>query len=168
MKKAGMEFVAFVSSRRGSLRRTAWALTGDEQLAEDLVQTALMKVWPRWSRIVASGDPEAYVKRIIYTPYLAWWSRKWTRESPSGQVPETSVTQPERMDPSLVDALRALPRRQRAVVVCRYLDDLSERQTADVLGCSVGTVKSQTSRALERLRSLIKYDDLLETGEDSR
>src|SRR5690348_10816290 len=145
MESTGTEFVAFVMQRREALRRTAWALTGDEQLADDLVQTALMNVWPRWNKIVAHGDPEPYVKRTIYTTYLAWWSRRWSRELPSPTVPEHAATEPDGIDPTVVEALRALPRRQRAVVVCRYLDDLSEHQTAAILGCSVGTVKSQAS-----------------------
>lgn len=150
-------FAEFVESRRTALWRTAWALTGDAGRADDLVQTALLKVWPRWQAIAAGGDPEPYVRRVIYTTYVSWWHRKWRAEAPTADVPEsattTDATTTAMLRHDLVAAMAGLSRGQRAALVCRYFDDLSEAQTAAVLGCSVGTVKSQTSRALASLRT---------------
>lgn len=150
---AGAGFDAFVATRGDALWRSAWLLTGDHQLAEDLVQTALAKSWRAWSRVGADGF-EAYVRRVLFTTYAAWWRRKWRGERPTGDLPEHPTASPDseaRRD--LVAALAALPRGQRAVVVLRYFEDLTERETADVLGVTVGTVKSQTARALAALRS---------------
>lgn len=163
------DFAEFATGSRTSLWRTAWALTGDAQLAEDLVQTALMKVWPRWSKVVAGGDPEAYVRRTMYTTYVSWWRRSSHRESPaanidSGTTSSVETTAAVRQD--LVKALDTLPRRQRAVVVCRFIDDLTEAQTARLLGCSVGTVKSQSARAMARLSAELTPGYLIETRND--
>lgn len=147
-------FAAWVDARRASLWRSAWLLTGDAHRAEDLVQTALVKVWPRWDRVVSGGDPEPYVRRVMYTTYVTWWRRRWNVEQ-SGDVTAESAAPATDADIQLdlARALATLPRGQRAVVVLRFFDDLTEAQTAHVLGCSVGTVKSQTSRALARLRT---------------
>lgn len=138
--------------------RTAWLLTGDHQRAEDLVQTALGKTWPHWGQIAESGRGayDAYVRRVMVTTYIAWWRRRWVSEYPTAQVPEGSVQGAETMAVErrdLLQALSRLPRGQRAVVVMRYFEDLTEVQTADILGCSVGTVKSQNARALSALRN---------------
>ncbi len=146
-------FSEFVAARGDALWRSAWLLTGEHQLAEDLVQTALAKSWRRWPQIGADGF-EAYVRRVMYTTYVSWWRRKWRGERPTARLPETGVTGPDtdaRRD--LVAALATLPRGQRAVVVLRYFEDLSVQQTADALGISEGTVKSQAARALTTLRS---------------
>ena len=146
-------FDDFVHARGDALWRSAWLLTGDVQLAEDLVQTALTKAWPKWERVGAPGF-EAYVRRILFTTYVSWWRRKCNGERPTATLPETAASDPDvdrRND--LVGALASLPRGQRAVVVLRYFEDLTEAQTADVLGLSVGTVKSQTARALAALRA---------------
>lgn len=154
-----LDFADFAQLSRVSLWRTAWALTGDAQSAEDLVQTALMKLWPKWRRVSAAGDPTAYVRRILYTTYVSWWRRKPSSEVPVAEVrDQVDVVGGESLVAlrhDLTSALAALPRHQRAVVVCRYLDDLSEAQTADLLGCSVGTVKSQSARALARLGAIL-------------
>ncbi len=147
-------FASYVDARRAAWWRTAWLLTADAHKAEDLVQTALLKVWPRWDRVVATGDPDAYVRRTIYTTYVSWWRRRWQAEDPTEQLPEPSspaADSEERYD--LVRALTLLPRGQRAVVVLRYFEDLTEVETARTLGCSVGSVKTQASRALATLRS---------------
>jgi len=147
------EFGAFVAARGNALWRSAWLLTSDHQLAEDLVQTALAKSWRAWSR-VGPDSFEAYVRRVLFTTYVSWWRRKWRGERPTAELPETATTAVDtdaRND--LVAALAGLPRGQRAVVVLRYFEDLTEQQTADLLGISVGTVKSQCSRALTSLRS---------------
>jgi len=148
-----VSFDGFVLGRTDRLLRTAYLLTHDHALAEDLLQTALTKVWTAWSRI--DGDPEPYVRKIMVNTYSTWWRRKWTGERPTEVLPETAGTteidtHAERRD--LWAALGRLPRRQRAAVVLRYYEGLTESETADVLGCTVGTVKSTTSRALGKLR----------------
>jgi RNA polymerase sigma-70 factor (sigma-E family) len=150
---AGDDFGAFVAARGDALWRSAWLLTGDHQLAEDLVQTALAKSWRAWSRVGADSF-EAYVRRVLFTTYVSWWRRKWRGERPTDVLPEAAIAPPDtdaRND--LVAALAGLPRGQKAVVVLRYFEDLTEQQTADLLGINVGTVKSQCSRALASLRS---------------
>ncbi|MGI8994863.1 MAG: SigE family RNA polymerase sigma factor [Nocardioidaceae bacterium] len=149
-------FEQFVVSRSSSLWRSAWLLTGDAHKAEDLLQIALLKAWRRWDKIARDGAVEGYVRRCLVTTYTDWWRRAWTGELPSDVLPERAAT----ADADLVElrqdvlaALATLTRGQRAVVVLRYFDDLTEVQTADALGVSVGTVKSQTARALNSLRS---------------
>lgn len=150
-------FDEFVAARSPRLLRTAYLLTRDWALAEDLLQTALAKAWAVWRRI--QGDPEPYVRKIIANTYASWWRRRWTAaERPTNQLPEPAtaaggdaVGQVDDRD-RLWQALGRLPRRQRAVLVLRYFEDLSTTEIADVLGCSVGTVKSQCSRALAKLR----------------
>ena len=146
-------FEAFVAARSGDLLRTAVLLTRDRGHAEDLLQTALAKSWFAWRRI--RGEPEAYVRRVLVTTSVSWWRRRWTRELPTADPPERPPGGPvggaaDRQD--LWDALGRLPARQRAVVVLRYLEDRSETETAHLLNCSVGTVKSQCSKALAKLR----------------
>lgn len=147
------EFDAFVVTRSQALLRTAYLLTHDHALAEDLLQTALAKAWFAWARI--EGAPEPYVRRILVTTYSSWWRRRWNGERPTEELPEHAG--PDEAEASgarhdLWTALERLPRRQRAVVVLRYFEDLTETQAAEALGCSVGTVKSQTSKALAKLR----------------
>ena len=144
-------FEEFVAARSATLLRTAYLLTRDHGLAEDLLQTALTKAYLAWSRI--DGDPEPYVRRILVNTYASWWRRKWRGEHPTDELPEDS-NHDHRLGESgdLWDALGRLPRRQRAVVVLRFFEDLTEAQTAALLGISVGTVKSQTSKALAKLR----------------
>jgi RNA polymerase sigma-70 factor (sigma-E family) len=151
------DFDAYVAARGSDLYRTAYLLTGDHHRAEDLVQTALAKVWPRWQGITARSDlsPHAYVRRVMLTTYIAWWRRRWNGEEPSDRVPEVAAapdTDRAAGREDLARALATLPRGQRAVIVLRYFEDLTEAQTAEVLGCSVGSVKSQASRALAKLR----------------
>lgn len=159
-------FDAFVAARGDALWRSAWLLTGDHQLAEDLVQTALAKSWRAWSRVGADGF-EPYLRRVMFTTYAAWWRRKWRGEQPTAALPESAgrtVDADAKHD--LVAALATLPRGQRAVVVLRYFEDLTEQQTADVLGVSVGTVKSQASRALTALRSSPRLTSDEETSDE--
>jgi RNA polymerase sigma-70 factor (sigma-E family) len=149
-------FDAFVLARRRSLLRTAWLLTGDWYAAEDLVQNALMRCYPKWRRI-SKGDPDAYVRRAVFNAHLSGWRRRWRGERPTAIVPDwTSATDEyaeldRRHD--VAAALAELPRRQRAVVILRFYEDMTERQVAAALGCSVGTVKSQLARALVTLRA---------------
>ncbi|MFS3130159.1 SigE family RNA polymerase sigma factor [Nocardioides sp. Bht2] len=149
-------FDDFVATRGDALWRSAWLLTGDSHLAEDLVQTTLAKCWPAWKRVSETGSFQAYVRRTLFTTYVAWWRRKWNGERATETLPEQAEPANGRTDTELrrdlVTALATLPRGQRAMVVLRYFEDLTEKQTAELLGCSVGTVKSQTARALRTLR----------------
>ena len=156
------EFDSFVAARSPALLRTAYLLVHDEALAEDLLQTSLTKAWFAWRRI--EGEPEAYVRRILVTTSASWWRRRWTRETPTADLPDrvASASAPDWQD--LWDAIGHLPGRQRAVVVLRYLEDRTEAETAHLLGCSVGTVKSQCAKALAKLR----LDDALEPAVDER
>lgn len=147
------EFDEFVVARSSALLRTAYLLTGDHGLAEDLLQTALTKAWFAWSRI--DGAPEPYVRKVVVNTYATWWRRKWNGERPTEDLPDRGVadaTDAAGTTHDLWQALDRLPRRQRAVVVLRYFEDLTEAETARLLGCSVGNVKSQASRALAKLR----------------
>jgi RNA polymerase sigma-70 factor (sigma-E family) len=151
-------FAEFVAVRSAALLRSAWLLTGDAGRAEDLLQTVLAIVWPRWSRVVAGGNPEAYVRQALYTTYLSWRRRRWRHETPTADLPD-AAGDPGR-DPAadlanrdaLRRALARLTSQQRAIVVLRYVEDLSVSETAGVLGCSEGTVKVQAGRALATLR----------------
>ena len=131
-------------------------LTGDEQMAEDLVQTTLERVWPHWQRVARDRDPDAYVRKVMVNTYSSWWRRKWRGEQATADLPEITAADDDYARADLADALRrlmpTLTPRQRAVLVLRFYEDLTESATAEVLGCSVGTVKSQTSKALARLR----------------
>lgn len=147
-------FNEFVVARSSALMRTAYLLTQDHQLAEDLVQTALLKAALRWQRI--TGDPEPYVRRILYTESISWWRRRSRRVAESGPGYEEPADASVDVDLHL-DIERALDRlapRQRAVVVLRYYEDLTEVEAARVLGVRVGTVKSMHRQALARLRAV--------------
>lgn len=151
---AADQFAAFVAGRGPSLQRTAYLLTGDWALAEDLLQTALAKAFLAWGRI-RHEDPEGYVRKVLANTHATWWRRKWRGEAPTEQLPERAGADATRhVDDHLVlaQALRALPPRQRAVIVLRFHADLTEAAVATTLGISVGTVKSQTSKALATLR----------------
>jgi RNA polymerase sigma-70 factor (sigma-E family) len=156
------EFDRFVIARSQALLRTAYLLVRDEALAEDLLQTALTKAWFAWGRI--EGEPERYVRRILVNTSASWWRRRWHGERPTADLPErrTPDSRDASGDRDLWDAVGRLPSRQRAVVVLRYLEDRTEAETADLMGCSVGTVKSQCSKALAKLRvdgSLVVVDE---------
>jgi RNA polymerase sigma-70 factor (sigma-E family) len=147
-------FSRWAGERQLSLLRTAVLLTGDRHRAEDLVQDALTQVAVRWSRL-RDGHPDAYARQVIVRGNISWW-RKHRREvvldlyDADGATTGAEDTADRRM--VLDRALDTLTPRQRATVVLRYYDDLSERETAEVLGVSTGTVKSQTHLALRRLR----------------
>jgi RNA polymerase sigma-70 factor (sigma-E family) len=149
------DFVQFVSARWSSLYRLAYLLTASPTAAEDLLQTAFEKAYVRWSRIGRMEFPEAYVRRMMVNALVSSGRRAWLREVPSDSLPEVSAGAIDIgvLDRSLLWPLVcALPVRQRAVIVLRYYEDLSEAQIADVLGCAPGTVKSQTSAAMKALR----------------
>lgn len=156
MDEPGREaYAEFVRARGAALQRTSFLLTGDWALAEDLLQTALAKTYLRWDRVVLH-DPEAYVRRVLVTTYSSWWRRRWRGELPHGELPD-GAGEDRWADvdarTALADALARLPRRMRAVVVLRFHEDLTEAATAEALGVSVGTVKSQTAKALAKLRA---------------
>ena len=159
-------FAQFVVARERALQRTAVLLTGDWALAEDLVQTALAKTWPRWERISGRDDPELYVRRVMVNTWATWWRRRWRGEHASAAVPEgparSDVAAEVAVRMAVRDALGSLTRRQRAVLVLRVVDDLSEAQVASLLGCPLGTVKSAMSRALAKLRENPQLAELLE------
>jgi RNA polymerase sigma-70 factor (sigma-E family) len=145
------EFTRWARARQGHLLRASLLLTGDRQRAEDLVQEALAKVAMRWSRLRGTS-PDAYARTVMYHDHVSWWRKRRHEVLTSYDVEQVGdAPEPERRI-LLLQALRALTPRQRAVIVLRYFEDLTERQVAEVLGVSVGTVKSQTHLSLRRLR----------------
>ena len=149
-------FRAYVAARSPALMRTAYLLTGHRADAEDLLQTALAKTYLAWDRIQAREALDGYVRRVLVNTQTSRWRRRKLAEYPTDALPERRSERDATEDVALHDALwtalAQLPKRQRAAVVLRYYEDLSEAETADVLGVSVGTVKSTTSRALIKLR----------------
>ena len=158
------EFTEWMTARQGVLFRTAYLVAGDRQTAEDLVQTAAAKLYLAWDRVSERGNVDAYMRRIIINENNSLWRRPWKkRERVVDDVPESGYvdarTDPEQADPvetaALWSAVQALPPRQRAVIVLRYYQDLSEAEIADTLQISPGTVKSQASRAMSTLRERV-------------
>lgn len=149
-------FAVFVAERRAQLIRLAWAVTGDRELAEDVTQIALERLWRRWGSLPhAEGERWAYAQRVLISQVSTWRRRLWTKnEIPTAAMPREQVsgTGAELDSVAVLDWLAELPKRQRAVVVLRYLSDLSVADTAKVLDCSPGTVKSQTAKAMAKLR----------------
>ena len=151
---AGREdFEQYVAARQAALLRTAYLLTGNPADAEDLVQEALIKAAASWSRI---EEPDAYVRRILVHENISRWRRRRWREVSSDELPERAVDSADRTDLlALHHALGELSPRQRAVVVLRFHEDRTEAETAEMLGISVGTVKSHSREARKRLRTLL-------------
>ncbi|NYE36039.1 RNA polymerase sigma-70 factor (sigma-E family) [Nocardioides cavernae] len=145
-------FDQFVRARGPALARTAYLLTGDHHLAEDLVQAALAKAAQHWERIETS--PEAYVRRTMYHQNISWWRRRRFTETALGSYDEPVAAADPSLRLTLEQALRRLTPRQRTVLVLRYFEDLTEVQTAAELGISSGAVKSMGRQALRRLRDL--------------
>ncbi|MCK2219094.1 SigE family RNA polymerase sigma factor [Actinomadura sp. ATCC 31491] len=143
-------FQDFVVSRSDRLLRTAYLLARDWGVAEDLLQEALAKAWFAWPGI---DEPEAYVRKVLVTTYTSWWRRRWRRELPSDDLPDRGAHDPPGAGDELWRAVGRLPARQRAVIVLRFYEDLPVAEVAEVLGCHEGTVKSQTAKALARLRT---------------
>ncbi|WP_121252769.1 SigE family RNA polymerase sigma factor [Nocardioides ferulae] len=150
------EFGDFVAARSPALHRAAYLMVGEVSLAQDLVQEALIKTYVAWPRLRDVGNAEAYTRKAITTTAISWFRRKgWNAE-------RSTDTPPERIQPGHADGvaqhqwlwqcLLELPVRQRAAIVLRYYEDLSEAQTAEAMGCAVGTVKSQVSAGLAKLR----------------
>ncbi|ACY96570.1 SigE family RNA polymerase sigma factor [Thermomonospora curvata] len=152
----GATYESFVTSRAQSLLRYGYVLTGDPHDAADLLQESLVRLRAAWPRVVNKRDPESYVRTIMARQHIGVWRRR-RRERPVGELPEAGYIERglERAehDPRLWDLLTALPRRQRAVLVLRYYEDMSDEEIAATLGISRGTVRSQAARALDKLRA---------------
>ncbi|WP_085874007.1 MULTISPECIES: SigE family RNA polymerase sigma factor [unclassified Nocardioides] len=150
------DFTAYLQARQARLLRTAYLLTGDQHQAEDLLQTSLAKLYLAWDKVHDRGSVDSYVRRIMVNENNSLWRRGWKkREFATDEVPEGRPVHDrydEGLGAAVWDVVQTLPRKARAVVVLRYYEQLSEAETADTLGISVGTVKSQTSRALAALR----------------
>jgi RNA polymerase sigma-70 factor (sigma-E family) len=150
------EFAAYMQARQPSLLRTAYLLTGDRHTAEDLVQTALAKLYLSWDKVQKRDSVDGYVRRILVNEHNSLWRRGWKkREYATELLPDDDhVTDEydEGQRAAVWAVVQSLPRKARAVVVLRYYEQLSEAETAEILGISVGTVKSQASRALATLR----------------
>ena len=149
-------FAEFAAGRGRALHRAAYLMVGDEQLAQDLVQEALTKTYVAWPRLRDPNNAEAYCRKAITTTAITWFRRKgWDNERPTEALPERpGHTQTDAVDDrSMVwAALQQLPPRQRAALVLRFYEDLTEAQTAAAMGCAVGTVKSQVAAGLKKLR----------------
>lgn len=156
------DFTAYLQARQGRLLRTAYLLTGDQHHAEDLLQTALAKLYLSWDKVQDRESVDAYVRRIMVNENNSLWRRPWRRnERPAEVLPEAGVhdTYDEGVGAEVWRVVQTLPRKARAVVVLRYYEQLSEAETAEVLGISVGTVKSQCSRSLATLRERIREEE---------
>lgn len=166
-------FRDFVVGRSPSFLRTAYLLTGDWGHAEDLLQTSLAKVYRAWPRLSDHDNLDAYVRRVMVNTQTTWWRRAWKGEHATGSLPDLAA--PDAVGASddrdrLRRALLTLPARQRAVVVLRHYEDMSEAEVARALGCSAGTVKSQCSRGLAKLRAALEgdpYADVMRRPETS-
>jgi RNA polymerase sigma-70 factor (sigma-E family) len=164
MSRPEGEYREFVVSRAASLHRTAYLLCGDWHLADDLVQETFVQTFRHWRRVQRADNQNAYVKRILINEFKRHWPRygglpvRAGTDHPEVAVPDLSDEVVNRAD--LLRALLTLPARQRATVVLRYLEGMSERDTAAVMRCSQGTVKSQTARALNTLAACLNHKEL--------
>jgi RNA polymerase sigma-70 factor (sigma-E family) len=160
---AAAGFSEFAYSRWPALVRLAYGLTGDRGLAEDLAQTTLASAYASWSRVARAEDPDAYVRRILLNARHGSFRKRRVAEELTGSPPDAAAMADmsgrlsERA--AIITALAALPRRQREVIVLRFWLDLTDAQVADLLGCSIGTVKSRASRALAKLRGSAELAD---------
>ncbi|KRE96067.1 RNA polymerase subunit sigma-70 [Nocardioides sp. Soil774] len=148
-------FAEFVAARSAALHRTAYLMVGERGLAQDLLQEALTKTYVAWPRLRDPGKAEAYTRKAITTTAITWYRRRSWGERPTAAFPEREHA--DHVDDLTIrevlwEALQALPPRQRAAIVLRFYEDLSEARTAEVLGCAPGTVKSQVSAGLRKLR----------------
>ncbi|GAA3229633.1 SigE family RNA polymerase sigma factor [Dactylosporangium siamense] len=152
----------YVAGNLDRLRRTAYLLCGDWHLADDLTSTVLVKLLRHWKRAAAMEHRDAYVRRMLMSAWLDERRRPWRRESSTDRLPDRTAAAADadrRLD--VLSLLAGLPPRRRAVLVLRYFCDLSVEETAQALGCSEGTVKSQAARALESLRAGLEEGDPL-------
>ncbi|MEV4518448.1 SigE family RNA polymerase sigma factor [Dactylosporangium sp. NPDC049525] len=157
MQQTEESFRQYVGDRLAALSRVAYLLTGDVHQAEDLVQATLIRVADRWDRIVRGGDPDPYVRRVLYTQHVSAWRRRKVHDEPYAEPPDQVTPDPSGqvvVSLAVRQALARLSPRQRAVLVLRYFEDHTEARTAEILNLSVGTVKSHAREALERLRTV--------------
>ncbi|MGH8794338.1 MAG: SigE family RNA polymerase sigma factor [Stackebrandtia sp.] len=160
-----VQFREFVAARSAALHRAAYLLTGNWATAEDLVQTALTKTYLAWKRHGEIGSVEAYARRVLYTTNASWWRRRSSGEKPTETIPELTPAPGDTAEDTVRRDLMwryvlTLPKRQRAVLVLRFYEDLSEADAAHILGVSAGTIKSQCSRALSNLRAKMSTDGM--------
>ncbi|UWZ52423.1 SigE family RNA polymerase sigma factor [Dactylosporangium aurantiacum] len=152
-----MTFEEYAFARTPALFRFARLLTGDDHRAEDLVQDVLARAYSRWGRIAGTERPDVYVRRMMVNAHRSWWRRRSSREVTVEAVAEPPGTADEAADIAERDALwrlvRALPARQRAVIVLRYYEDMDDARIAEILDCSTGTVRTHAKRALDTLRA---------------
>jgi RNA polymerase sigma-70 factor (sigma-E family) len=155
-------FAAFVRARGEHFLRVAVLLTGSPAEAEDLLQASLVKLYRAWPRLeVAAGPPDAYLRKILVNTRRSWWATRWRREAPVAAVPERAEAASGDFEDQYAvgalvrSALAGLPRQQRAVLVLRYIEDLPEAAVAELLECSVGTVKTHAYRGLRALRAAL-------------
>jgi len=170
MRKADEDrFRQFARDQTRALRRSAYLLCGDWHLAEDLVQATLIKLHGAWPRIERRHQPNSYARKVLLRCWLDERRRPWRRsERRDGAVPEGALLAPDAAHSlhraesraELFDALSRVPSRQRAVLVLRFFESLSVRETADALGCSEGTVKSQTARGLATMKAALNGERL--------
>ena len=163
------DFADFVRQRSTPMLRTAWLLTGgDWALAEDLVQAAFSEVWRHWPRVSVMDAPEAYAHKVMLNTFLSWRRRRWTTEISTERIVVSRATTggfaTVDMREVLRHALGQLTAKQRAVIALRYFEDRSEAETAAIMGCTVGTVKSQASRAIAKLRKQPGLADVMTGG----
>ncbi len=167
------EFEAYMTARQPSLLRTAYLLTGDRHSAEDLVQTAFAKLYLSWDKVQKRELLDGYVRRILVNENNSLWRRAWKRrEVATDEVPDyvgVHDQHDEGQRSALWKFVQTLPKKQRAVIVLRFYEDLTEAETAHILGVSVGTVKSQASRALASMRERVHTQpSLARDGEEER
>jgi RNA polymerase sigma-70 factor (sigma-E family) len=158
--QAEADFAAFVRARQDALVRFGYFLTGDVQSGEDLVQTALAKLYLKWDTIRHVEALDSWVRRVMVNEHTSWWRRQWRHrevlDTGEGRRLDPPAAPDHAPDPDLWAVVQSLPTKQRAAVALRFYEDLSEAQTAAILGCSVGTVKSHTHRALGTLRARLQ------------
>ena len=161
---AGEGFADFVRERGDHHLRVAVLLTGDWHAAEDLVQASLVKLYRVWPRLDTGTDPDPYLRRIMVNTQRSWWRARWRRETPAARLPEGAASEGmggddiadrQALGALVRQALAGLPRQQRAVLVLRYCEDLSEAEVAGILGCSPGTVKTHAHRGMNALREIL-------------
>ena len=164
------DFAAFAHARSQALFRLCCLLVGDRGLAEDLLQEALTTTYVRWRRLRDPAKAEVYTRKVITTTAIGWWRRRsWQAERPRGDVPDLGTSghaDDVTLQAWLWAELHALPPRQRAAIVLRYYEDLTESQTAEAMDCTVGTVKSQVAHGLRKLRARVGPGAVL-TGDEA-
>ena len=164
MSRDATAFAEFVAARSGALHRTAYLMVGEHALAQDLLQEALTKTYVAWPRLREVSNAEAYTRRAITTTAISWRRKRSWHEQPHDQLPDRPSHHVSGADDDVATrawvwaALQQLPPRQRAAVVLRYYEDLTEVQTAAAMGCAVGTVKSQVAQAIKKLRQQLGRD----------